>query len=146
MRLWHYKFIPYLPRLQLISQHRECCALRGLGWGKKHSTVDYIFKYNYRNLYLYHLSTIDEIIKRNYTVNEKWLWSDFRGSKLNFVIYHEIPNNTQQVLPNYPEHNDEYLKECLINLTTKMQKEPHKYSKEDFERMNTFMKDYNYVK
>jgi uncharacterized protein (TIGR02328 family) len=31
MRLWHYKLIPYLPRQQLLGQHRECCALRGKG-------------------------------------------------------------------------------------------------------------------
>lgn len=29
MRLWHYKLIPYLPRQQLLGQHRECAALRG---------------------------------------------------------------------------------------------------------------------
>lgn len=27
MRLWHIDLIPYLPRLQLISQWRECCCI-----------------------------------------------------------------------------------------------------------------------
>ena len=31
MRLWHQALIPYLPRQQLLGQHRECCALRGKG-------------------------------------------------------------------------------------------------------------------
>ena len=43
MRLWHEKLIPILPDAQLLGQHRECAALRGNGWGKKHSTVDYIY-------------------------------------------------------------------------------------------------------
>ena len=43
MRLWHQALIPKLPRPQLLGQHRECCALRGNGWGKKHATVDYVF-------------------------------------------------------------------------------------------------------
>lgn len=33
MRLWHEVLIPKLPRQQLLGQHRECCALRGKGWG-----------------------------------------------------------------------------------------------------------------
>ena len=43
MRLWHQALIPHLPRQQLLGQHRECCALRGLGWGKPHATVNYVF-------------------------------------------------------------------------------------------------------
>ena len=38
MRLWHKDMISKLPRMQLLGQHRECTALRGKGWGKKHST------------------------------------------------------------------------------------------------------------
>jgi uncharacterized protein (TIGR02328 family) len=34
MRLWHEDLIPYLPRLQLLGQNRETCALRGNGWVK----------------------------------------------------------------------------------------------------------------
>lgn len=40
MRLWHQSLIPKLPRQQLLGQHRECCALRGLGWGKKHKELN----------------------------------------------------------------------------------------------------------
>ena len=45
MRLWHEELIPLLPRQQLLGQHRECCAMRGNGWGKKHRVVDYVFKH-----------------------------------------------------------------------------------------------------
>ena len=46
MRLWHQNLINRLPAQQLLGQHRECCALRGNGWGKKHSVVDYVFLYS----------------------------------------------------------------------------------------------------
>ncbi|WP_235838937.1 pyrimidine dimer DNA glycosylase/endonuclease V [Desulfosporosinus metallidurans] len=46
MRLWHQDLLPILPRAQILGQHRECCALRGKGWGRKHSTVDYVFSHS----------------------------------------------------------------------------------------------------
>ena len=46
MRLWHQDLITKLSREHLLSQHRECCALRGGGWGRPHSTVNYVFQYN----------------------------------------------------------------------------------------------------
>ena len=46
MRLWHEQMINRLPKNQLLGQHRECCALRGNGWEKKHRTVDYVFLYS----------------------------------------------------------------------------------------------------
>ena len=52
MRLWHEQIIHLLPKNQLLGQHRECCALRGNGWKKKHKTVDYVFLY-----FPYHLFT-----------------------------------------------------------------------------------------
>ena len=60
MRLWHEDLIGHLPRPQLLGQHRECCALRGNGWGKKHATVDYVFSYSPYVLYQYHTLIMDE--------------------------------------------------------------------------------------
>ncbi len=42
MRLWHEDLIPLLPTQQLLGQHREICALRGLSWKKPHSVVNYV--------------------------------------------------------------------------------------------------------
>ena len=64
MRLWHEEIIPLLPKNQLLGQHRECCALRGNGWGKKHKTVDYVFLYSPYHLFIYHLLVMDEMEKR----------------------------------------------------------------------------------
>ena len=60
MRLWHQHLIEQLPTPQLNGQHRECCALRGNGWGKKHRTVNYVFLHNPAKLVAYHLLIIKE--------------------------------------------------------------------------------------
>lgn len=64
MRLWHQALITKLPRQQLLGLHREVCALRGKGWGKKHSTIDYIKKYSFAKLLAYHCLVIDEMQKK----------------------------------------------------------------------------------
>ena len=129
MRLWHQKLIPYLPRQQLLGQHRECCALRGKGWGKKHATVDYVFKYRPVNLIAYHYLVMDEMEKRGYHPDPIWRRTDWRGNMLGeekdttwlcgpaLTDYFMTLKATDCML--YPEHNDEYLKECIDNLRDK---------------------------
>lgn len=116
MRLWHHKLIPHLPRQQLLGQHRECCAMRGKGWGKKHSTVDYVFKHPYNCLYLYHAFVMEEMIKREYHVDPLWFFSSYRGK----AIGYDNTNFTKELSKyKYPEHNDQYYQECIDNLKAK---------------------------
>ena len=58
MRLWHYELIPVLPKEMLVSQWRECIAIKRQ-WEKgtlKHRLVSYVMNYdkgkffNYVNL------------------------------------------------------------------------------------------------
>lgn len=79
MRLWHEDLIGHLPRPQLLGQHRECCALRGNGWGKKHATVDYVFTYSPYVLYQYHTFIMDEMERRGYNVTPEWKEASYRG-------------------------------------------------------------------
>ena len=114
MRLWHYKLIPYLDRQRLLGQHRECCALRGNGWGKPHSVIDYVFDYPYSWLFNYHTMVMAEMTKRGYKVDHKWLDPGFCG-------YNKTPLPgpvffTDEI---YREHNERYLKECLDLLKQK---------------------------
>ncbi len=116
MRLWHEKLIQSLPRNQLLGQHRECCALRGKGWGKRHSTVNYVFEYSPYLLYKYHLLVMEEMNRRGYRVSAEWLNKDYRGK--NMERYDNlIP--MEVISPIYQEHNEEYLIECLENLESK---------------------------
>lgn len=119
MRLWHEKLINKLPRQQLLGQHRECCALRGKGWSKKHKVVDYVFCGDFHNaynkLYAYHLLVMKEMLNRGYKVEIKWFNISYRGLKLGFnpIIDMNLKNNI------YKEHNKSYLDDCINNLRNK---------------------------
>lgn len=120
MRLWHQALIPFLDNRRLLGQHRECCALRGNGWGKKHATVDYVFKYDLAHLYQYHLRVMNEMIVRNYVIDWFWYKRTYRGKNLPDALLSEVGifvAGRDELI--YPEHNDKYLKECLLNLKSK---------------------------
>ena len=119
MRLWHQKLIPYLDNKRLLGQHRECCALRGKGWGRKHATVDYVFKYDLAHLYEYHCLVMRELFKRNYTTDIDWLSRTYRGKNLPIASLFEVGIYAWTGNLIYAEHNDSYLRECLLNLKSK---------------------------
>lgn len=116
MRLWHEQIIHLLPKNQLLGQHRECCALRGNGWNKKHKTVEYVFTYSPYNLFIYHSKIMDEMEKRGYRVSKEWRDKNYRGQKVESYSNLEETNISS---PIYKEHNDEYLLECIENLAGK---------------------------
>ena len=134
MRLWHEYLIPYLDNKRLIGQHRECCALRGNGWNKKHSTVNYVFEYPVALLIQYHILVMNECRWRGFKIDSNWLYLNYRGKNCLPFPKHEIKNlvylerfggvvdsqldycSTKFI---YPEHNLKYLLECLENLKSK---------------------------
>lgn len=118
MRVWHQSLIKYLPRNQLLGQHRELCALRGKGFGKKHSTVNYVFQHPYSDLFHFHQLVINEMEKRNYKVNTLWKNIKYRGKNIGFD-YTNFTKEEKVNTPIYKEHNNEYLKDCLDNLKRK---------------------------
>lgn len=125
MRLWHQDLIPLLPRQQLLGQHRECCALRGKGWGKKHATVNYVFNHDYFWLFCYHMIVMGEMEKRGYHFDRNWIYPSYRGKILGFDsnVDEYTPSICYQIIDNqrpiYPEHDDNYKMECLENLKNK---------------------------
>ncbi|MYL45120.1 hypothetical protein GLV94_05645 [Virgibacillus halodenitrificans] len=120
MRLWHEDLITYLPRQQLLGQHRECCALRGNGWGKKHSTVNYVFNYSPYLLYNYHMKIITEMKNRGYQIDRLWEHPAYRGKSCSPYDVTEIKEQHQTASsPIYCEHNQKYLQECIENLKEK---------------------------
>lgn len=118
MRLWHQFLIPYLPTYQLLGQHREVCALRGLGFKRPHAIVNYVFEYPYYYLYKFHLLVMKEMLKRHFSVEKLWYDCQYRGKKLGY----DRTKFTKKVhVPPliYQEHNFSYLKLCLLNLVSK---------------------------
>lgn len=118
MRLWHKDLIIKLPRQQLLGQHRECCALRGKGWGKAHSTVNYVFQYRYNRLFLYHQKVMFEMCQRGYTVDSVWFNPQYRG-KLIGIDQTSFTYTSGVANSDYPEHNQAYYDECVLNLAQK---------------------------
>ena len=127
MRLWHQSLIPYLDRQRLLGQHRECCALRGKGWGKKHAIVDYVFTHDPAWLVAYHKLIMDEMERRGYCPDRIWDDPCWRGSTLGReegwadvdFVDDQYCYATHKGGIIYPEHNREYLMECLENLKAK---------------------------
>ena len=119
MRLWPLAILDQLPRQQLLGQHRECCALRGKGWGRKHATVDYVFKHPYDFLWKYHLVIMYEMLSRGYKVNTLWLDPFWRGKKIGYDYSEFTKGTNQNVWKAYPEHNKKYIQECISNLARK---------------------------
>jgi uncharacterized protein (TIGR02328 family) len=110
-----------LPRQQLLGQWREICALRGNGWGKKHSTVDYVFSHPWEWLWCYHMKIYYEMKRRGYKPDSKWHHPYYRGKNCEqhkpIYDYKRMPSDNSETI--YPEHNEEYLKNCLLNLKNK---------------------------
>ena len=115
MRLWHVDLIPHLPRQQLLGQHRECAALRGRSWGKPHGTVNYVFEHPYGYLFWYHQDVMTEMTYRGYNVAPLWRDPEYRGKAIG---YDRTDFTSPYGFP-YPEHDTDYLAECLDNLASK---------------------------
>ena len=116
MRLWHEELISKLPRQQLLGQHRECCALRGNGWGKKHETVNYVFGYEPYLLFKYHELIMQEMKNRGYNVSKEWLDKNYRGK---ICVPHNDLKEYKINKPIYKEHDAAYYDECIENLAQK---------------------------
>lgn len=113
LRLWHYKLIPVLPKEMLVSQWRECIAIKRqweLGT-LKHRLVSYVKNYNKALFYEYTLKVRDEMIKRNIKFKDKYI-DEIWG-------YCFLKGYAIAGLENYPEHNDRYFKQCYYNLEEK---------------------------
>lgn len=141
MRLWHIDMISVLPRQQLLGQHREICALRGLGWGKKHSTVNYVFNHTWEYLYYYHMLVIKEMKHREYKPNPTWSDFYYRGKREKKLDPNYIMKTNRKF--KYPEHTADYRKECIINLKQKLdQAPPGRYNESEVYRFLDWSKKY----
>ena len=75
MRLWHYKLIPVLPKAMLVSEWRECIAIKRQ-WEKgtlKHRLVSYVMDYDGELFINYCYAVIREMEKRNIKWNHKYM-------------------------------------------------------------------------
>ena len=114
MRLWHYKLIPVLPKEMLVSQWRECIAIKRQ-WEKgtlKHRLVSYVMDHSKNMFYQYVERVFHEMDKRGIKYKKEYI-----QELVKFVKDDEWIGLAFSVV--YPEHNDEYLKICYWNLYEK---------------------------
>ena len=115
MRLWSYQLIPVLPNKMLVSQWRECLAIKRQ-WEKgtlKHRLVSYVMSYDKSYFKEYVSRVCDEMLHRNINFNLD-LYDEIRiwaiGNNFNFIHDDNLI---------YSELNNRYLKQCLYNLQEK---------------------------
>ena len=132
MRLWHYKLIPVLPKKMLVSQWRECIAIKRQ-WEKNGITnslrlVTYIKDYDKRYFMWYVNQVTNELIIRDITYNIK-LYLELKD----FCNTHD---NHWLLNYNYSEHNDRYLTQCYYNLQEKYDRGI--VSKEEWQKIHEY--------
>ena len=111
MRLWSYQLIPVLPNEMLVSQWRECIAVKRQ-WEKgtlKHRLVSYVMNYDKRYFYTYVCFIEKELTDRNIKHQKKYYQEFEKFCNINDYTHFGL----------YSEHNDRYLKQCLYNLQEK---------------------------
>ena len=130
IRLWHYKLIPVLPDKMIVSEWRECIAIKRQ-WEKgtlKHRLVSYVMDYDKSFFANYVFNLQSEMCRRNIKFQEKYF-----KEILYFCRYDVFGFN-------YPEHNDRYLKQCLYNLEEKATR--NIISKEEWLKIYNEFKDF----
>ena len=114
MRLWDYRLLKVLPKQQLVSQWRECIAIKRQ-WEKgtlKHRLVSYVMDHDRCYFLAYVIRVGNEMVKRNINFQRK-----YADEIAEFCFNHRTGTDGKMGL--YPEHNDRYLQQCLYNLEEK---------------------------
>lgn len=131
MRLWHYKLIPVLPKKMLVSQWRECIAIKRQ-WEKNGITnslrlVTYIKDYDKGYFYRYVWDVVEEMKKRNIKFQNKYL---------NEISIFTNGCQIASINQYYLEHNDRYLTQCYYNLQEKYDRGI--VSKEEWQKIHEY--------
>jgi uncharacterized protein (TIGR02328 family) len=102
--------------------HKEISGMRGDGWGQNHSTVNYVWKYQRYDLYRYHEVLLDERDRRGFGYNNKFRDPTFQNNKVGYIRDEKLLYTGPSAgydNPIYPEHDYDYLVECIENLEGK---------------------------
>lgn len=137
MRLWDYRLIPVLPNKMLVSQWRECIAIKRQ-WEKgtlKHRLVSYVTEYTKEYFFNYVQLVTFYMKERKIKYNQKYYTEIFD------FCDNEMDYENRQRLVYYPEHNDRYLKQCYYNLEEKADRGI--ISEEEWEPIEEFMNKFN---
>lgn len=113
LRLWHKDLLRVLPRQQLVSQYRECCAIAKSIKEKgtpNHILVNKIMDYPMEDFITYTTLVRIEMERRGYKCNGEKFLKHFKP-QTKFTLW------SKNIFPNW--HNDRYYWQCYFNLQEK---------------------------
>ena len=122
MRLWHKDLIPYLPKLQLLSQWRECCCIAkniATNGTPNHLLVNEILNYPSIHFITYTNMVLKEMHERKFTVSEKSYLNFCENIRKGNLYFRDKYNNSVIIDNQVLWHDDIYLQICLYNLYEK---------------------------
>ena len=138
MRLWPYQMLDVLPRMQMLSQWRECLAVGGMLGTKtlNHATVNRVKDYPIEHFMVYCDLVRDEFANRGWTIGTNTLEKlkndidyETEKSKRTFGYFEdETENGIKEIIVKRPYgtsilfkdfHDERYLKQCLYSFQEK---------------------------
>lgn len=118
MRLWHVDLLPVLPRKQLVSQWRECCAIAGSiakHGTPNHPLVNKVLS-SRGDFVVYTAHVIEELHKRGYKVSVR-AHEAFVNNVQEGRSYFETCATHFNLFPGWFTYR--YLMQCFYNLQEK---------------------------
>lgn len=118
MRLWHKDLINVLPRKQLISQWRECCAIARniqVNGTPNHLLVNKVMEYPKWHFMQYTIEVCKECEKRGYKIDRRRFFKWFDQWNDGTVKTHDIGH--EELFAGW--HNKMYFRQCFYNLEEK---------------------------
>ena len=120
MRLWHKDLIPVLPRKQLLSQWRECCAIASriaTEGTPNHMLVNKVLEYDQIHFIEYCNKILKEMHRRSYKVSQNSYERLVENINLGKDYFYDGIMINKEIFPDW--HNKRYLKQCYYNLQEK---------------------------
>lgn len=112
MRLWHKDLIKFLPRLQIVSQHRELQSI--FVNENRHILINFVYEYPYEHLKAYSELVKKEMYSRGYKISDKSLLQEKQ-----FFEKHNVKDVVSYEGLYAEKMDDIYYKICLYNLLEK---------------------------
>ena len=137
MRLWHKDLIPYLPKLQLLSQWRECCCITkniADNGTPNHLLVNKVLDYDSSDFEYYCKLVEQEMIKHGYKINSK-----VHDKLFDYILESRWKFNPNHIHHDYVFegwHDDRYLTQCFFNLQEKF--DCGGIPKDEWEKLNNW--------
>lgn len=133
MRLWHYKLLEFLPRLQIKGQWSELnCIFKTR---KEHILINYVYEYDKKDLLVYTVKVIKILKKYGYNIdlsNASQYFGITQGDLLGI-------ESKEDYIPFENHHNYDYLMICYYNLKEKYLRGQKDFSEELFNRLEDFI-------